>query len=355
MHKNGVRKQIGFYRWNAVDLVLSNIALGKPITIFSPSGGGKSSLMNYLAFNHRYKFFHPIKSYNTHFIYFDTKYLKTEKIDQRNVIYSGDKTEIARIYKQMLYPYLLDVFKHMAEEYHLKNIDEEDFIKYIDKLIKLYPRKRFFIFIDGVDQIFDAKYEVVRSILKFLRDKYRGHIEFIFTMTHEKYLDSKVFSEIGEIGNLIGQRILYLPINLSTYGLSILSSVIPMNLYTILYVFRFRLRKSHSQIDYLSGGYGPYSKAMLSMDENELNDILKYPLSLELRSRTERLLRSFNPSTNQILLKIAGGVNPDNLDHNAIKNLTRLGILKEGKLFSPVLEKYLHEVIDRRRNSLNRE
>lgn len=345
MYNHDAKKFSIIYRRQDVSKITGKLGTGMPLTVFAPSGFGKSIVVRYMTYHNHYKLLHPIRTFNTHFVYFDCKVITTENVNVKNVMFSSSESKnMTGIYKEMIYPDFLQALKNSLADDGLNFPKTDKLIDFLDELIKRYSKKRFFVFLDSFDLLISEKYFKVRQILKYLRDRYRGHIEYIFVLSEEKYLYKENLQDLGEILNMLGERIISLPIksSLVSYGLS--SSILPSYIYYIYYLINWKIRNRFRLINQLAGGYGPYIKHLMVYSESELKKIIrdKSYLNFEIESRSERLLRSLTPTTNRLLIQIAKTGELNTEDKERAYRLRNLGmVLDNDRLFSPLMERFL--------------
>lgn len=315
-----------------------------PVCVLAPAGYGKTHILRYLAYNKKYKSrFYRCR--RIEFIYVDMHEVMIEKVSGSASYtwvkdYAPGTIALEKVlYRKFIHKYQrLKNIKRTTPKIENSTWSTEKLISQIEKLTEKYPYKIFYIILDDIEEIFQDDTHAISNLIKYIRDQYRGQIEFIFSLDSSDWFKNTKLSTHGEIANYINQKVIMLslmnfhetnlyinsPLRRIVYGLKLLNPSV---------------KKSIKYIQFVSGGYLPYKKYLLSSEIKNYDGKLTPPLI----NISEKLVQSLTSKQVNLLLKVAlgekirGGWNTNFLIETGLLNL------KDGKvsIFSPIFKSFL--------------
>ncbi len=311
-----------------------------PICILAPAGFGKTHILRYLTFNTKYRRRH-LRLSRIEFIYTDIHEVLIEKATgNTTVIWLKDYSPGAIAFEKILYRKILHKYQRLKKlkrnsvEIDNDKWSKDKLVSAIDNLIEDFPHKQFYFILDDTEEFFSEDTKAISNLLKFIRDRYRGKIEFIFSMDSSKWFKKIKQKTHGEIANFIAQKVVILSLmNIRETELS--ESFIPRKLKYLSPSYKNKINK----IQNLSGGYLPFKKYLTS----SLNSFENVSLDPALRNISEKLISSLTKHQENLLRKVANGeMIKGGWDTNF---LIETGLLRlkdrNVSLFSPIIKNYL--------------
>lgn len=322
MYTNDTANWSAKYAQEHVSRIVSKLVVCAPVTVFAPSGFGKSILLNYIAYNCKYRKRYRLR--NTLIAYVDATEI-VASITQ-NLPETGSQPIVSKI--------LAAGVRKTLSQAKLPVPASEDIISLLEWVFTRNKNLRLFLIVDGLEQLTGEQFSHVREQLKYTRDTFRNHLDYIFgigtaqamQITREKY---------GTLSTLIGQQtvIINLPQKTTEVYRTLYSQPVWLSWLRVPL-----LRKRFAYIDQVSGGYPPYIKYLLRAESTANGNMV--PLEQEIIIASKRLLQSLTSEMSQLLSKLAHNI-PVNTQSNDYIMLNTLGIINQGKVFSPILENYL--------------
>ena len=337
-----VKRYSGRFNKPQVDKIIKNLKTATPLTVYAPSGFGKSRVLTYISFNRRYRKF-KWKLRNTYFAYLDATDIAVQSLDGAQQPSHRDPSTAAKYHREVIETKFLEALKAMCKHHNFAySKDETDLFALLDKLVDNNPRMRIYLILDGIEKLFADKFRTRRDTIKFLRDKYRGNLEYIFGMSDAKYID-EIDTNLGELSKLLAQKFISLP--LIDSGMAEYLHFSTGRIHRYLHKIWIRIDRSLSArfklIDRISGGYPPYVKYLLSLDKRELAEL---GLSKELEIGSKRLIKSLHPKQQIYMKKVMQdpGFHQNDLYFTLLKELRIIRNYENSqKLFSQIMYWFL--------------
>lgn len=324
------------YRKSSLNHLFNEIDPSNSVNFYAPSGFGKSHLFRFISFNRSYKR-HYKSARNYYFAYVDANELavKAKSVLQLNTINNPQAVTLQEVAEEEI----KSALELMTTVQRLTNNNNQKIKDYISAVIHDNPKAYFFIIIDGVEQLVDTQYQVMLDVFKYIRDRYRGRLDYIFGISQGDFIEKKDYSELGSIAPLLGRKIVSIPLEPNSE--QIFKSMYKGNKLLLLFTKK-RNKQRLIKVDTMSGGYAPYIKYLLG--RREPLDLVQ-PLPVELKTASMRLKNSLSQNQYNCIKNLL--LNNYLTETNSTKALFNLRILhkdNEGiRLFSPIMHKFILE------------
>lgn len=341
MYRDEVEQYPNNYSRSILDRIIRELDTTRALTIFSPSGFGKSALAKYMTFNQGYKSrYYDLKK--VQFVYVNLNELAAEPFEEQTLTNNQTETNkhkrfleiIARSFIESSGKLSYDQIQATIES-TISNDYKKSFYTFIDNFIRKQG-KFTFVILDGLEVLVKPEFDKLKEFLKNLRDQYKTKLDFIFFIGDLNYLSTISRNVWGSLNDLLIHKIILMPMPETN------ESVLPMHFSQMPLYFNLITRQSPlfkeriKVVDYLGGGYPPFFKYLFRIKDI---DQLKNPsYDREIEFASEKLFHSLTEDHQNLLLAL---VNKKDFDHTsrAFKELEALKILRvEGdriKLFSP--------------------
>ncbi|MCA9381116.1 hypothetical protein KC678_02535 [Candidatus Dojkabacteria bacterium] len=338
------------YAKSNVDKILSSISYAhfkrpsSPLSIIAPAGYGKTHILRYIAYNRKYRRRYS-RLRKIEFIYININEVLIEKVGGANgFIWAPDYAPQTVALEKILYRKVINKYQELCKlikQYPPipDSWSKDILIGAIEDLVSKFPDKNFYFIFDDVDKLFQFETISISNLIKYIRDRYRGSIECIFSINTTRWFEEAKAESHGEIVNYLTQRTVVLGLmDIKETELYIDNPL--MNLYARYFLHNLPSYKTKSKrIQELSGGYLPYKKYLI----NSITDINRIGMNPALANISEKLIVSLTSKQKDILFDFIAGVKVNNSwDLNFLQET---GIIKRYKsqniLFSPIFKKYL--------------
>ena len=348
MYREDVENYPKNYAKSNVDQIIDAIDITRSLSVFAPSGFGKSSLSKYIAFNQAYKSrYYKLKKVN--FVYVNLSELSAETFEESQAMFSPVENNKQKRFSEILYRSFLEADRTKSTEQiqdailNFQNGDyKNNFYFFIEKYLKLNKGKLTILILDNSDALNKQGFEAQKEFLKNFRDQYRTRVEYLFLIGELTELNNLNRSKWGTLVDLITQKILLMKMPVleeCILPMHIEESMIVYNLFTKhSSAFKERLKL----IDQWSGGYPPYFKYLFRL--NNLESLRNLVVDRELELSAERLLSSLDKEHLEVLQKLVKDKKFNEKTREG-KELLQMGVIvKEAagfRLFSPLLHHYI--------------
>ena len=259
------------YAKTNVDKILSNISYAhfkrpsSPISIIAPAGFGKTHILRYIAYNRKYRRRY-LRLRKVEFIYVNINEVLIEKVGGANgFIWAPDYAPQTVALEKILYRKVINKqqeLKRQIKQYPSvpDSWSKDILIESIEALVSDFPDKNFYFIFDDVDKLFQFETISISNLIKYIRDRYRGNIECIFSINTTRWFEEIKAETHGEIANYLTQNTIVLVLmDVKETELYVDSPLV--NFYSKYIAHNLPSYKSKlKKIQILSGGYLPYKK-----------------------------------------------------------------------------------------------
>jgi len=325
------------YSETNINNIVPKIKGSMSLTIVAPTGFGKSTLYRFITSNKKYrKRFSNLK--NIIFLYIDLTdcISDLEQINKHNQSLYEPKDELSAI-KKLFANSIARFLKIQPDEISNANLDQK-LESLMNSLIQTYPNKIIYFILDEFQYLLINNSLIHGSFIKGFRAQFKGHLEYIFSITNIDYLKKITPESYNGFSHLLSHQVITLQLvhNKETYRFksSGYKRIIDERIVRNSRKFKELLEQAYA----LSGGYFPYSRYLFSLNEIPLT----INLTMELKLASNNLLKNLTQTQLRILRSIVYKrqvSHSDDLkflmDSKIIRGET--GVLK---LFSPIMEEY---------------
>lgn len=335
MYREDAERQPHDFHRAQVDLIVEAVRAAGSLTVFAPSGFGKSTALKYITYNRRYRHRHRwMRSFS--FVYIDCRDIATIVDDYMRRAGTDLHTQTL---SSLLEEKLLESFKRTSPS------AATDLYEELSRLVK--RNLNYYLILDSFETLIGPEYREALQFMRVLRDKYKPYLEYVFAVSDLGLATNISRNTIGPIADLMAERVVYVPLGVSARDVD-LQSVIGLSSWRrMLYRFKQGRRAYYKWVDSLSGGYPQYSRFLNQLArENQkppsLTAILDRP---EIKAATDRLLGSLTKPCIEGLAIVAIHRPPTLKGIHFADILTKLGlvVLRGGvyEVFSPILRTHL--------------
>ncbi|MFS8130495.1 MAG: hypothetical protein ACMG57_00805 [Candidatus Dojkabacteria bacterium] len=349
MYREDVENYPKKYAKSNVDQIIDTIDLSRSLSIFAPSGFGKSSLSKYIAFNQSYRNrYYKLKRVN--FVYVNLSELSAETFEESQAMFSPVDNNKQKRFIEILYRSFLETDRTKSTEQiqdkllEFQNGDfKNNYYAFIEKYLKQNKGKLSVLILDNVEALNKPGFDGQKEFLKNFRDQYRTRIEYLFMIGDLTQLDHLNKAKWSSLIDLITQKILLMKMPV------VEECILPMHVEENIIMFNLITRYSSwfkeklKLIHQWSGGYPPYFKYLFRI--NNLESLKNLIVDRELELSSERLISSLDKAHLGVLMDLVKKKIFDEKSRES-KELLQMGlIIKEPqgfRLFSPLLHHYLN-------------
>lgn len=337
------------YSASQVKSLIRKLQESQSLTLFAPSGFGKTKLLKFLAYNHKYQRRYR-ELHNVRFVYIDmNEYAAEASIDASAVLPSAENFKLNRllyILTRNLISANLQTTSQLEIEREYSHLAAEgsdpklNLYIYLDKMIAMRRDVIAYLTLDNVEAILKPGFEDSTEFIVSLRERYKSHLNLIFAIPDAHLFEPSHVDRWAGLKNLALQSVFPLPLPTvsETYQMSVLLPQFKPLRWIIQRSPKYKAKVA--RIQELTGGYPVYTKKLGLLS---LEGLANIPSTWELDLASQRLLGSLTVKQFQILNSISQ--NRDVAESRDLGLLLALKLVsKEGtkyKLFSPIMSTFL--------------
>jgi hypothetical protein len=349
MYKQDVEHYPRDFQRSLIKRTVDELNVSHSLTVFSPSGFGKSTLAKFMTFNRKYRSqFSKLK--NIHFVYVNLNEIMSEPFEeQKGILQPQVETNKFKSFLDLMMRSFMESDGNLSYleiqtqlELHSSSDYKKTFYSYIENFIQ--DKKLVFIMLDEMEALTQPGYEVIKEFLKNLREQYRTKLEYVFLIGDLNYIDRINRDTWGKLTDLLAHKILLLPLP------KVIESVLPMHFnqhwlyFNLITKHSTNLKEKISIVESLSGGFPPYFKNLFRIKDFEV--LKKTTYSRELQLASERLHKSLARGHVETLRKFIIERKIDQTRY--FKELLDMGIIRyknnSYNIFSPFYSIYLKNI-----------
>lgn len=351
MYREDVENYPKTYAKSNIDQIIESLDATRSMSLFAPSGFGKSSLTKFISFNQSYRSRYT-KLKKIQFVYVNLSELSAETFEEASNPFTPLENNRQKRFLEILYRSFLEQDKTITSD-DIQNLlakfqqgdYKNNFYFFIEKFLKITRGKLIVIILDNMDVLNKQGFDSQKEFLKNFRDQYRTRMEYLFVFGELKELDNLTKKNWGNLIDIITQKILLMQIS------KVEECILPMHLEQNYLLFNLYFK--HTQyfqeklklIKQWSGGFPPYFKYLFRY--TDLDKLKNLIVDRELDLASERLLTSLDQEHVDVLKKLVKD-KAFNEKSRGSRELLDMGIIvKENKgfrLFSPLFHHYIKSV-----------
>ncbi len=351
MYREDVENYPKNYAKSNIDQVMEAIDVVRPLTLFAPSGFGKSTISKYISFNSTYRSRYSfLKKVN--FIYINLSELFAETYDDNQNLFAQVESNKQKRFVEILYRSFLEADRSINEDNiqdRLRDFQDGDyknnFYFFIEKYLKVNRGKLTFIVLDNMETLSKPGFETQKEFLRNFRDQYKTRIEYLFMMGNLHELNNLSKTKWGSLIDLITQKIIFMRMPVTEENILPSHVEYPMVFFNQIIRRTEAFKEKFKLITKWSGGYPPYFKYLFRI--KNIDSLRNLVVDRELELASERLYTSLDKAHCDILRKLVKDRKLNETDRET-KELIAMGVIMkdpEGyRLFSPVFNYYINSL-----------